>query len=77
MIDSLVNALLEFFTVQLTTFLVACLPVIELRGAIPIGITLGLSLRDSFIISFIGSILTITLIFFLVSPVFSYLKITE
>lgn len=41
--ETLLNQLLDFLTVELTVMLTAALPIIELRGAIPVGISLGLS----------------------------------
>ena len=37
----------------LITFLVSMVPIIELRGAIPIGVGMGLSYFEAFTISFI------------------------
>ncbi|MCI8518750.1 MAG: hypothetical protein HFJ51_01075 [Clostridia bacterium] len=37
----------------LITFLVSMIPIIELRGAIPIGVGMGLSYFEAFTISFI------------------------
>jgi hypothetical protein len=36
--------LLNFLSIELTVMLTAAIPIIELRGAIPVGISLGLSL---------------------------------
>lgn len=38
----------------LITFFVGMVPILELRGAIPIGVGLGLSYFEAFICSFIG-----------------------
>lgn len=54
--------------------LVATLPLIEIKGAIPFGISLGLSYYHSFIISFIGSMIPVPILFFLIRPVFKVLR---
>ncbi len=69
--------LFSFLTIEITVFLTAMLPVIELRGAIPIGISMGLSPVNAAVISFIGSIIPVPFIFFCVRPLFNYLKETK
>ncbi|MCX7885482.1 MAG: small multi-drug export protein [Caloramator sp.] len=49
------------------------LPIIELRGAIPLGIALGLNPLKSSIISVLGSTLIVPFIFFTVRPVINFL----
>jgi uncharacterized membrane protein len=70
----------EFFSSlsrELAVLLAAALPVIELRGAIPLGISLGLSPLYSAILGFIGSMLPAPVILFAIRPVFNYLKKTK
>ena len=62
------------FGPRFTTFFISMLPVIELRGAIPIGITLGLSPIHSASLSFLGSILPAPFILFGIRPVFDLLR---
>ena len=69
--------LLNFLSIEFTVMLVAALPIIELRGAIPVGISLGLSPIHATIISFIGSMIPVPLILFTIRPVFNYLKTTN
>ncbi|MGN1351502.1 MAG: COG2426 family protein [Clostridia bacterium] len=56
----------------LITFFVGILPIIELRGAIPIGVGLGLSYFESFIFSFLGNILPIYFIVKYIRPLFDF-----
>ena len=56
----------------LITFFVGILPIIELRGAIPIGVGLGLSYFESFIFSFLGNILPIYCIVKYIRPLFDF-----
>ena len=47
----------------LITLLISMIPIVELRGAIPIGVlTFHLTYAEAFIISFIGNILPVYLI---------------
>lgn len=56
----------------LITSFVGILPIIELRGAIPIGVGLGLSYFESFIFSFLGNILPIYFIVKYIRPLFDF-----
>lgn len=69
--------LLEFLSIELTVILTATLPIIELRGAIPIGISLGLTPIHATIISFFGSMIPVPFILFAIRPIFNYLRKTK
>ncbi len=75
--ETLLNQLLDFLTVELTVMLTAALPIIELRGAIPVGISLGLSPIHAASIAFIGSLIPVPFILFTIRPIFNYLKKTK
>ena len=57
--------------------LTAALPIIELRGAIPFGMSLGMSPAHATVISFIGSMIPVPFILFTIRPIFNYLKKTK
>ena len=69
----MITELLNFFSIELTVMLTAALPIIELRGAIPVGISLGMSPAHATIISFIGSMIPVPFILFTISPIVNYL----
>lgn len=69
--------ILNFLSIELTVLLTAALPIIELRGAIPVGISLGLSPLHAAILSFIGSMIPVPFILFTIRPIFNYLKKTK
>ncbi len=75
--EECVKQLFSLLGIELTVFLTAALPVIELRGAIPIGISLGLSPLHAGLISFVGSMIPAPVVFFTVRPLFNYLKGTR
>ena len=59
MIDAIKEFFLETVGRELCVFLCAMLPVIELRGAIPLGAGLGLSWWQSFCLSVAGNLLPV------------------
>ena len=69
----MIQQILNFLSIELTVLLTAALPIIELRGAIPVGISLGMSPAHATIISFIGSMIPVPFILFTISPIFNYL----
>jgi len=73
----MITELLNFLSIELTVMLTAALPIIELRGAIPVGMSLGMSPAHATIISFIGSMIPVPFILFTIRPIFNYLKKTK
>lgn len=67
----------------LATLIVACLPIFELRGAIPFGMSIAfwgskaLNMGTAFLVGFIGSSLVVPFIALLFKPVLNYLKNTK
>ena len=61
----------------LITFFLGMCPIIEIRGAIPVGVSLGLSYFESFLVGFIGNIIPIYFIVKHIGVIFKILgKIT-
>ncbi len=56
------------------TFLISMVPIIELRGAIPIGQALGLSFWECFLISVFGNMLPVPIILLFVRFVLNWMK---
>ena len=75
--EAILNQLLNFLSVELTVLLTAAMPIIELRGAIPVGMSLGMSPVHATVISFIGSMIPVPFILFTIRPIFNYLKKTR
>ena len=73
----MIQELHNFLSIEFTVMLTAALPVIELRGAIPVGISLGLSPFHSAVLSFIGSMIPVPFILFTIRPIFNYMKRTK
>lgn len=60
--------------VRLITFLMAMVPVVELRGAIPYGVVSGLSVPEAFLIAVIGNLLPIPVLVVFTRKVFEWLR---
>lgn len=59
---------------ELIIFIISMLPILELRGGLIAATLLGLSGLPSFIICFIGNIIPIPFILWLITPIFNWLK---
>lgn len=59
---------------ELLVFLTSMMPISELRGAIPLGISLGMSPVDSTLISVLGNLLIIPFLMLILKPMFTYFK---
>ena len=68
---------IQFISEEFTVIFTAMLPVIEVRGAIPAGIALGMSPLHATILAFLGSIMPIPFILITIRPIFAYLKKTK
>ncbi|MDR5659957.1 small multi-drug export protein [Serpentinicella sp. ANB-PHB4] len=72
--EMILRTLLNFLSVELTVLITAAMPIIELRGAIPVGMSLGMTPTHATAISFIGSMIPVPFILFTIRPIFNYLK---
>lgn len=68
--------LLEELKREILVILMAAMPISELRGAIPLGISLGLSPIHSTIISIIGNMAIVPILLKILNPVMNYLEKT-
>jgi uncharacterized membrane protein len=75
--EEFIKQLFGLLTIEWTVLLTALMPVIEVRGAIPVGISLGLSPLNTAFISVVGSMIPMPVVFFSIRPVFTYLKGTR
>ena len=75
--EAFLKELLDFISIEFTVMFTAAMPIIEVRGAIPVGLSLGLSPLHATILSFIGSMIPVPFILFTIRPIFNYLKKTK
>ena len=59
----------------LITFLISMTPIFELRGAIPVGVSMGLSHWGALMISIIGNMVPVPLIILFIRKIFSWLRV--
>ncbi|HBH12239.1 MAG: Small multidrug export protein (QacE) [Clostridiales bacterium 38_11] len=68
---------LEHFTNELSVFLLAMMPIAELRGSIPLGISLGIPPIEVFIISVMGNILPVPILLKVFKPIIRFIARTR
>ena len=62
---------------ELIVFIISLMPILELRGGLIAAALLNINIVRAFIICFIGNIIPIPLILWLITPIFNYLKKTK
>ncbi|HAE91881.1 COG2426 family protein [Tissierella praeacuta] len=68
--------LIEELQIELMVIFFSMMPIVELRGAIPLGISLGLSPLHSTILSIIGNIAIVPFLLKLLQPIMKYFEKT-
>ncbi len=61
------------FTKYLWVFFISMLPIIELRGAVPIGVGMGLPFIPVYLVAALGNMLPVPVILLLVKPVLQFM----
>ena len=70
------EAIIEFFSglpKELYIFIISLLPIVELRGAIPVGAVIGLPFYWNYLISVIGNILPVPFILLFIPKILDFL----
>ena len=69
---------MRFWTTQagkiVTTFLISMVPVIELRGAVPVGYGSGLNIWVAVLVAIIGNLLPVPFIIIFIRRIFAFLR---
>ena len=73
----LIEAYFSGINKYLAVLIVSMLPVVELRGAIPFGISLGMDWKTVYFISVIGNIVPIPFIILFFRPIIEYFEKTK
>ncbi|MBL7156853.1 MAG: small multi-drug export protein [Candidatus Omnitrophica bacterium] len=73
MLDQITNSLVAFNR-EIAVVILAALPVSELRGAIPLAIAMDFSPLKAYVLAFIGNIIPIVPLLFLLQPVTNKLR---
>ena len=74
MIQAIQTFFLEIVGPKLCVFFCSMLPIIELRGGIPLGAALGLSWYESFGISIVGNLIPVPFILFFIRAVLRWMQ---
>lgn len=78
--QSLIQQAFDFFSGagrEVALFIVSMIPLIELRGSIPLGAAMGMPWYAVFFISLVGNLLPVPFIVWLGRPIFKWLKSTR
>ncbi|NLH01095.1 MAG: small multi-drug export protein, partial [Clostridiales bacterium] len=59
---------------MLLTFLISMAPVVELRGAIPVGVSMGLGHWQAMLISILGNMVPVPFIIVFIRKIFAWLR---
>ena len=73
MVEVIENFFLQTVGKELCVFFCSMIPIIELRGAIPLGAALGLPMWQSYLISVIGNMLPVPIILLFVKKVLDFM----
>lgn len=68
------EALAQYLSAELSVFIVSMMPIFELRGAIPLGVTLGMTPLNAAIIAVIGNCLIVPILLLIITPLFTHFK---
>src|SRR6056297_423408 len=72
--EMFIEKILNFIALEIQVFLVAALPVVELRGAIPLGIAEGMNPYLAALVSIAGRMLPVPFILLFMKPVFTRMR---
>ncbi|MDO5047167.1 MAG: small multi-drug export protein [Anaerococcus sp.] len=75
--NTLIDLIRANFTNEVALLLISMLPLIEVKGAIPVGLAMGLDPLRVYGISFIGSTIPAIFILMWIMPIFSLMKKNE
>lgn len=71
------NFIIENFSKETAVFILSMIPISELRGAIPLGIGLGIDPWKCYFISICGNILVVPILLIIFRPVIRYIARTK
>lgn len=69
--------LIDIITKEIMVILIAAMPLMELKGAIPVGVSMGLSPIHATILGILGSLIPVPFLLFFLKPIFIKLRRTN
>lgn len=73
----MLESMIEIITIESVVAITAAIPLVEVRGAIPVGVGLGMSPWHALGIALIGSMIPVPFILFFIRPVFKMMLKSE
>jgi uncharacterized membrane protein len=64
----------QFLPAEVSVFIISMMPIVELRGAIPLGVGLGMTPFKAMLISILGNGLIVPILLLIINPLFSHFK---
>ncbi|MBN2793988.1 MAG: small multi-drug export protein [Clostridia bacterium] len=64
----------QFLPAELSVFIISMFPIVELRGAIPLGVGLGMSPFKAMIIAILGNSMIVPILLLIINPLFYHFK---
>ncbi len=64
----------RYLSRELVVLIIAMMPFVELKLALPVGLSLGMEVPESFIYSYLGSLIPMPFIIFFIRNIFIFLK---
>ena len=77
MVQAIKDFFVDFLGAKFGVFICSMLPIIELRGSIPLGAALELPWFSNYIISVVGNLLPVPLILLLIKKILEWMKTTK
>ena len=77
MIESIKNFFTSALGAKFGVFICSMLPIIELRGSIPLGAALGLPWYTNYIVSVVGNLIPVPFILLLIKKILEWMKTTK
>ncbi len=74
MVEAIESFLFDTLGRELCVFICSMIPIIELRGAIPLGAGLGMGIFETFFLSVIGNLIPVPFILLLIRAVLDFMK---
>lgn len=70
----IINFLQNTLGAELSTFVIAMLPVVELRGALPLGIAMGIPVPLAYLLAVVGNLIPVPFIILFIRKIFEWMR---
>ena len=74
MVEAIESFLFDTLGRELCVFICSMIPIIELRGAVPLGAGLGMGMIETYVLSIIGNMIPVPFILLLIRVVLDFMK---